>query len=92
MEYLERWTDSGLDALLMPVTPWVGYRPGEWVKSSQYLGYTSLWNLVDWAALAIPLGVASKEKDQGYYKEWNERTTRSVADEFNKKQCKSFQT
>lgn len=47
----------------MPNTPWVGYKPRTWVKSHQYVGYTSIWNLLDYAALTIPVTTASRTKD-----------------------------
>jgi amidase len=37
-KYLARWHEARLDALIMPVQPYVGFRPKEWVRSSQYVG------------------------------------------------------
>lgn len=85
--YLQRWHDAGLDALIMPVTPWVGYKPWTWVKSHQYVGYTSIWNLLDWAALTIPVTTASREKDARVDQEWKSHHGRNKGDEFNKQQC-----
>jgi amidase len=87
-EYLERWTTSGIDALIMPNTPWVGYKPWTWVKSNAYVGYTSIWNLLGYAALAVPATTVSREKDI-CDQEWLDHVPRNAGDEFNKEQCKS---
>jgi amidase len=71
----------------MPVTPWVGYKPWTWVKSHQYVGYTSIWNFVNYAALTIPVTTADVQKDQPD-QEWLAHTPRNPSDEFNWKQCK----
>ncbi|RFU27849.1 hypothetical protein B7463_g8504, partial [Scytalidium lignicola] len=84
--YLRRWQAAGLDALIMPVTPWVGYKPWTWVKSHQYVGYTSIWNLLDWPALAVPVTTVTKEKDEMVSQEWKTHQGRNKADEFNKQQ------
>ncbi|KAH6980650.1 amidase signature domain-containing protein [Ilyonectria sp. MPI-CAGE-AT-0026] len=84
--YLQRWKAADLDALIMPVTPWVGYKPWTWVKSHQYVGYTSIWNLLDWAALTLPVTKVSKEKDQPLGSGWLHYNARNPSDEFNKQQ------
>ena len=71
----------------MPVTPWVAYPPKTWVKSKQSVAYTALWNMLDYAALAIPAGIADKEKD-AITEDWSSHSPRNDADEFNKAQCK----
>jgi amidase len=86
-EYLRRWVDMGVDAIIMPVMPWVGYKPGTWVKSHQYVGYTSLANLLDWPALSIPVTTASKKEDGILSPGWITYTPTNIADEFNKSQC-----
>lgn len=87
--YLNQWTDSGVDALIMPVTPWVGYPPNTWVKSHQYVGYTSVWNFVNYAALTMPVTTVSREHDQ-IDESWRRHVPRNASDEFNHKQCKSW--
>lgn len=84
-EYLERWVSSGIDAIIMPNTPWVGYTPGTWVKSNAYVGYTSIWNLLGYAALTVPTSSVSKEKDVPG-KEWLDYVPRNAGDKFNKEQ------
>ncbi|OOQ81778.1 acetamidase [Penicillium brasilianum] len=84
-EYLDRWTTSGIDALIMPNTPWVGYKPWTWVKSSAYVGYTSIWNLLGYAALAVPATAVSREKDMSD-QEWLDHVPRNAGDKFNKEQ------
>jgi amidase len=86
--YLHRWKSSAIDALIMPNGPWVGYKPWTWVKSHQYVGYTSIWNVLDCAALAIPVTTASKAKDHPVlHPEWLAHRPRNRSDEFNKAQC-----
>ncbi|VUC24526.1 unnamed protein product [Clonostachys rosea] len=85
-EYLRHWNEGGYDAIITPVTPWVGYKPWTWVKSNQYVGYTTLSNLLDWAGLAIPVTTVSKEKDQTPPADWVEYQPRNPSDEFNKQQ------
>ncbi|VUC22928.1 unnamed protein product, partial [Clonostachys rosea] len=86
VEYLHRWHADGLDALIMPVTPWVGYKPKTWVKSNQYVGYTSVFNLLNWAALAVPVSTVSKTADLPIPSDWQTHQPRNPSDEFNKKQ------
>lgn len=82
--YMRRWVESGIDALIMPVQPWVGFQPKVWVKSHQNVSYSSHWNFVDFAALAIPATTARLE-DEGT-QAWKTHTPRDVSDEFNWKQ------
>lgn len=84
--YLDQWLSSGVDALIMPSTPWVGYKPWTWVKSNAYVGYTSIWNLLGYAALAMPITTSSREKDIPD-QEWLDHVPRNAGDEFNKQQC-----
>ncbi|PVH80440.1 amidase [Cadophora sp. DSE1049] len=53
--YLKRWRDTGIDVLITPVQPYVGMRPRKWAASKPYIGYTSHWNWLDYAALTIPV-------------------------------------
>lgn len=85
-EYLDRWRSSGIDALIMPNTPWVGYKPWTWVKSNAYVGYTSIWNLLGYAALATPVTSVSREKDVPD-RAWLDHVPRNASDRFNKEQC-----
>ncbi|KAF4213038.1 hypothetical protein CNMCM8980_000170 [Aspergillus fumigatiaffinis] len=80
--YLKQWKDSGIDALLMPVTPWVGYRPKKWVTSYQWLGYTALLNLLNYAAVTVPVTSADPALDQPD-QDWLAHTPRNQSDEFN---------
>ncbi|KIW53339.1 hypothetical protein, variant [Exophiala xenobiotica] len=85
-QYLDKWRESGIDALIMPVTPWVGMRPKVWVKSQQYVGYTALWNLLDYSVLTMPVGNVDKVLDDPNTDEdWKSHagSTRGYPDEFN---------
>ncbi|KAL3478998.1 putative acetamidase [Aspergillus californicus] len=64
--YLAQWKSSGIDALLLPVTPWVGYKPKTWVRSQQWLGYTAIYNLLDYAAVTVPVLSVDGELDRPY--------------------------
>ncbi|KGO75345.1 Amidase [Penicillium italicum] len=83
--YLDKWISSDIDALIMPNTPWVGYKPWTWVKSSAYVGYTSIWNFLGYAALAVPVTTASRTKDIPD-EEWLAHVPRNDSDRFNKQQ------
>ncbi|CAI7577600.1 unnamed protein product [Penicillium glandicola] len=83
--YLDKWISSDIDALIMPNTPWVGYKPWTWVKSSAYVGYTSIWNFLGYAALAVPVTTVSKTKDVPD-EEWLAHVPRNDGDRFNKQQ------
>ncbi|KAH8695242.1 putative acetamidase [Talaromyces proteolyticus] len=82
-DYLRRWFASNMDALIMPITPWVSYRPRTWVKSHQYVGYTSIWNLLDYPSLAIPVTKADRLKDSLLSQDWRNHQPRNKSDEFN---------
>ncbi|KAJ5999932.1 hypothetical protein N7481_000341 [Penicillium waksmanii] len=84
-QMLAQWVDAGIDALLMPVLPWVGYKPKTWVKSSQWLGYTAMWNLLDYAAVTVPVARADKQIDGGDAG-WKGHVGRNESDEFNHSQ------
>lgn len=75
----------------MPVTPWVGYKPWTWVRSHQYVGYTSIWNLLDYASLAMPVTVVDADKDRVdtdvNVEYWRKHVPRNESDEFNYRQC-----
>ncbi|KPI41085.1 putative amidase PB8B6.03 [Cyphellophora attinorum] len=79
--YLHRWNANSIDALIMPVLPWVGFRPKTWVKSSQCVSYTGHWNFVDFAALTIPVTVARLD-DVGD-DAWKNHVPRNESDRFN---------
>ncbi|KAL4902612.1 hypothetical protein BDW74DRAFT_169484 [Aspergillus multicolor] len=84
--YLAQWLSSGIDALLLPVTPWVGYKPKQWVQSSQWLGYTALYNLLNYAAVTVPVAKADEELDHpvsGIDEGWKSHVPRNEADRFN---------
>lgn len=81
-EYMALWNDAGIDALVMPVTQWVGLRPKMWVKADMYVGYTSIWNLMNWTALAVPAIKVDREVDV-VDEEWRAHQPRSFSDRFN---------
>ncbi|KAJ5626117.1 hypothetical protein N7510_002426 [Penicillium lagena] len=93
--FLNQWVTSRIDALLMPVQPWVGYKPKTWVKSNQWLGYTAMWNMLDYAALTVPIGAAHRNLDSvgdGVNAEWEGYQVRNESDRFNYEQCKFSST
>ncbi|OQE36751.1 hypothetical protein PENCOP_c011G08448 [Penicillium coprophilum] len=84
--FLKQWASSGIDALLMPVTPWVGYKPKTWVKSKQWVGYTAMWNLLDYAAVTVPVARVDRGLDSvgsGSNAEWEGHSIRNESDAFN---------
>jgi len=71
LEYAEHWNQTGrwdkeagkwvdnVDALICPVAPGVATRH----NTSKYWAYSAVWNLVDYPALAFPVGKADKDRD-----------------------------
>jgi amidase len=85
--YLKRWIDSGIDAIITPVLPWVAFKPKTWVESKQIVAYTAIWNLLNWTSLTIPAGVAEPALDQPD-EEWKSHIPRNETDKYNHEQCK----
>jgi amidase len=81
-DYLRRWMESGIDALIAPVLPWVNFKPKTWVISKQCCAYTSQWNLLNYASLVIPATVVDKKLDQPD-QAWKDHKARSPSDKFN---------
>lgn len=84
--YLDRWVSSGIDGLIMPNTPWVGYMPWTWIKSHAYVGYTSIWNLLGYAALAVPVTTVSRTMDLPD-EAWVGDVPKNASERFNIEQC-----
>ncbi|KAF2758699.1 amidase, partial [Pseudovirgaria hyperparasitica] len=62
-KYLDQWNESGIDCILAPTTPYASVRNGMW----RHVGYTGVFNVVDYAATSFPTGVtADKELDAEY--------------------------
>ncbi|KAF3035864.1 hypothetical protein E8E11_005521 [Didymella keratinophila] len=54
-QYLEQWTSYDcLDAILCPTTPYSTVKHGDF----KYVGYTGVYNVVDYSAVSFPSGVA----------------------------------
>lgn len=81
-EYLARWQASNLDALITPTTQWVGLRPKAWVQSDMYIGYSAIFNVLNWTAFTVPSITVSKNKDHPD-QEWIDHKARSFSDRFN---------
>lgn len=83
--YLTLWQDSQLDAIICPVKPYVGMKPRMWAKSKPYIGYTSIWNCLDYAALTIP--VMEAEENAEVNQAWSKHTPCNESDRINYEQC-----
>ncbi|PVH93767.1 acetamidase-like protein [Periconia macrospinosa] len=61
-EFLDLWRGvGGLDAILGPTTPYATTEHGK----LKYVGYTGVFNVVDYSAVSFPCGVTvDKDKDQ----------------------------
>lgn len=61
-KFLDQWNSyGGLDAILCPTTPYSSVEHGKF----KYVGYTGVFNIVDYAAVSFPCGViVGKEIDQ----------------------------
>ncbi|GAP89722.2 putative fatty-acid amide hydrolase [Rosellinia necatrix] len=51
--YLDRWKTAGIDAILAPVTPFSGVENGKF----KHVGYTGVYNVLDYAAMSFPTGL-----------------------------------
>ncbi|KAL4878113.1 amidase signature domain-containing protein [Aspergillus karnatakaensis] len=61
--YLERWNGAGIDAVLCPTTPYSTVEHGKFA----YVGYTGVFNVLDYPAVSFPTGVVvDKEVDAPY--------------------------
>ena len=63
------------------------------MQSNQWLGYTALFNLLNYAAVTAPIGKADGELDHpvaGIDNEWKGYAPRNKADRFNYDQCMFF--
>ncbi|KAJ4292734.1 hypothetical protein N0V90_009397 [Kalmusia sp. IMI 367209] len=55
-KYLEQWMSyDGLDAILAPTTPYSTVAHGDF----SYVGYTGVYNIVDYSAVSFPCGVTA---------------------------------
>ncbi|KAL5426941.1 hypothetical protein PMIN06_009817 [Paraphaeosphaeria minitans] len=61
-KYLEQWmSHDGLDGILAPTCPYATVAHGQF----DYVGYTGVYNVVDYSAVSFPSGVTvDKEKDR----------------------------
>ncbi|EEH22153.1 hypothetical protein PABG_04364 [Paracoccidioides brasiliensis Pb03] len=83
--YLAHWNKVGIDALIMPVMAWVNFKPRTWVESKQLLGYSALWNLLDYTALVVPVTKVDPAVDTPD-NEWISYKARNESDAFNHQQ------
>ncbi|KAL4767758.1 amidase signature domain-containing protein [Aspergillus nidulans var. acristatus] len=61
--YLDRWNESGIDAVLCPATPYSTVEHGKFA----YVGYTGVFNVLDYPGVSFPCGVkADKNLDKPY--------------------------
>ncbi|AQZ10068.1 hypothetical protein BZL39_A10050 [Zygosaccharomyces parabailii] len=66
-EYLDQWNSTAyksgskrpVDAIIMPVSPYSGVGIGKFT----YIGYTAVFNALDWAAGTIPVTRAESSRD-----------------------------
>ncbi|KAL2813849.1 amidase signature domain-containing protein [Aspergillus granulosus] len=56
--YLDRWNQAGIDAVLCPTTPYSSVEHGKFA----YVGYTGVFNVLDYPAVSFPCGVKT-DKD-----------------------------
>ena len=89
--FLNQWQNANIDALLLPVTPWVGLKPKTWAHSTQWLGYTAIFNLLNYAVVTVPVGKVDAQLDRPVAgDEWTRHVPRNGPDSFSRKQCELF--
>lgn len=68
--YLDRWNASAtdgkgrIDGIIQAVAPWAAPRLGQTQTAGLYVGYTGVWNLLDFAACTFPVTFADKNLDK----------------------------
>jgi amidase len=85
-DYLQRWAEGDIDALITPVQTFTGFRPRTWVKSKQWVGYTAIWNWLGFASLAVPVTTITEENSTAD-EEWKSHVPRNDSDRFNWEIC-----
>ncbi|KAI0147190.1 amidase [Xylariaceae sp. FL1272] len=55
--YLNRWLEAGIDAILCPTTPYSTVEN----EKFRHVGYTGVYNVLDYAAMSFPTGVTVDE-------------------------------
>ncbi|KAE8151059.1 amidase signature domain-containing protein [Aspergillus avenaceus] len=58
-EYLDRFNEAGIDAILCPTTPYSSVEHGKFA----HIGYTGVFNLLDYSAVSFPCGVTASKHD-----------------------------
>ncbi|KAL1720608.1 amidase signature domain-containing protein [Schizophyllum commune] len=79
--YLAHWaatrertgTGRPIDGMIMPTAPYAAIRHDQW----EYVGYTAVWNVLDWSAATVPVLRADPAKDPADLK----YTPRNILDE-----------
>ncbi|EXJ87780.1 hypothetical protein A1O1_04707 [Capronia coronata CBS 617.96] len=60
-EYIDRWADAGIDGILSPTTPFSTVEHGKY----KHVGYTAIWNILDYSAVNFPSGFTVEEEKDG---------------------------
>lgn len=60
--YNQHWSDSGIEVLVAPIIP----GPPQPHGTSNYLCYSSQWNLLDYPAITFPVTTVDQQKDVPY--------------------------
>ncbi|TRM63743.1 amidase signature domain-containing protein [Schizophyllum amplum] len=66
-KYLAYWAETrertgtgrAIDGIIMPTAPYAAIRHDRW----DYVGYTAVWNVLDWSAATVPVLRADPSKD-----------------------------
>lgn len=67
--FSKHWNEQGVDAVLSPAY----VAPASPHNTSRYMGYTALWNLVEFPAITFPTGLSAKAGEGVEHREpWNE--------------------
>jgi amidase len=67
--YLDAWMATAtadkepLDGIIMPVSPWAAPRLGQ-TQDTFYVGYTGVWNLLDFSACTFPVTEVDRHLDK----------------------------
>ncbi|OJJ03085.1 hypothetical protein ASPVEDRAFT_133569 [Aspergillus versicolor CBS 583.65] len=61
--YLDRWNNAGIDAVLCPTSPYSSVENGKFA----YVGYTGVFNVLDYPGVSFPCGVTADKGLDGSY-------------------------
>lgn len=82
--YLDRWNAADLDGIICPTAPYATVEHSKF----KYVGYTCVYNCMDYAAVSFPTGMAVDKAVDGLSPEEKSREPFSEFDKVTRDDCK----